>query len=1460
MEAELSKHAFKKPGILRTGFEYQDLIGIEFLLEYYRDPDRYLWVEIESENPQVGYLDDVVAARNDGTFALTQVKFTADPELYFLDWDWLLAKKPKGTSRLYKWAESLSRVKSLGAIHKAELRTNRRPSEDFGEALVGNRINLAKLSKDIVQKVESELGGTSKAADFFATFEFSHSEPLIDQLESKLMASVVPTDTDSSGWLWLRDQVRRWATRKGEPQPDGRITHRHLVQAITKKRAQPIPQDFQVPSVYCLPDENFHKDFVNRITNENAPISILWGTPGRGKSTYLSYVIEELRRDDIPVIRHHYFLSLDDTTSDRISFSDIATSLMDQIVNLYPDAVRGMDETVSDLRKWLEACGAYFAEHSGPLVVVVDGLDHVWRELSDIAQMNHLFNRLLPCPPNVTLLVGSQKVSDEKLPFRLIQESNANDWIQVPAMGEASVQAWVVGQHEAGRVSLPSSDLRHQQESEYLGELGAAFFEISSGHPLHLIYSFEELVRRGAVFTPDEIRALPECPDGDIQKYYAGLWGRLDAKAKQIVHLIAGSDFHWPPPGIRRCIGPTDDIDHLLEHRRSGLIPFHGSILSFARDDPNHQASFASMLPRIISWLEHDADEYRRWGWLWLMEAKNGNYSQLLEKTTRAWVAESLGRGWPYEQIVTILSAAEKKAFADLDYSKTIRLRSLKTRVQNGADYQVDNFAGFQEKAIRFSGNTQQVLNLADRISTLSDSQVISLARCTTEEYLDVLDDCINEIRRRVNLWISLRHRPSDEFVSLTERYLEVLSLAPQIEMKTALKFLGGFKEPDKLLRFFISCLCGEGRFEALVEIADNLKKQKKKSLHQLAQKAMVRVAAMQGINLAERHKPKRSPVAGLMWCWHYFHKSSARIRLAIPDIPGDIVREHYDYGRNDDLESFYEDIFFHALAVQLAGQKESSLIPIGNQSEDSRFINKAARLLEKTASQIAKGESQLVFATPYYAARQIEAVDVARPSDAEISQYRAFTHALRRIAIDLHLLKSPVGKTPRIRLEELAAARTSAHWSEAAWISEQVDEALPILKPEAAKNTLDYAVSSEAAHITPFNERAEKWTELSGFALLYGIEGAGELVARASNCIIGYGWRKDLWIIEILESIGAVHEHGGRDGLRWLRTLVPIIDQITEFTDGDETDHARSELIDLVATVRSDRLPDFYAHHTAQNEYRYAENALAAHCKLIDFSHPINVALAHTFIERQDIAVLRRLGNQGDSQARNLEIEQVRFLGGSPKDRDSWTSDNEELGWRGTPPDVCEFGPSEFPKLIERTSDSSLGYEHQRECLRKWLYHWKDEGMGMEAIASVGSYFEKEENPREAESLLDHVFLVSLELQGKKAAYDWIVRAHIYRHGWARYWTSEDETMRRLGWAAEYYKDDWAQFIRDTSRPARYWERRGGSFTIGIGYLVQYLLLVDQLELASEYVDTCVNIMVDEVSDQPIPDCGWFQ
>jgi len=1445
----------KPAAIIRAGFEYQDLIGIQGLIDFYRNRNKYRWMLLESEDAEMGYLDDIVAALSDGTFNLMQVKFTADSAKYFLGWDWLFEKKLKGTTLLKKWSSTANGF-TLGKISVACLQTNRVPDAEFKKALgADGRIDFDKIALPRRTAVEKEIGSAFLARKFFKKFQFFHSLPMLADLEDDLRSSIVPTDTDIVGWMDLQAQAKRWAMNKNQPAPDGRITHTHLTQIITRKAPRPIPQNFAVPKGYEVPSGQFHQDFLKRVSAGQS-ITVLWGTPGRGKSTYLSYLTGQLRQKGVAVIRHHYFLSLDDTTADRFSFTDIAQSLLDQMVVHYPDAVKNknLTEAADQLPKWLEACGEHFAVKNVPFIVVIDGLDHVWRERRNLDQLNHLFENLLPASKNVSIIVGTQKVANDKLPTRLLKKITKKDWLEIPPMDEHSVQSWIKQQHQAKRLRLPKPHF-NETVASLLGRIGRAFFKISQGHPLHLIYSFEALVKSGDFVDKEAVELLPVCPSGDINNYYALLWAKLPVQAREIMHVIAGSDFHWPLDGIVRNFGQLDAVDFLLEHRRIGLVPFHGSILAFVREMPDHAAIFKSLLPRVLKWLKKDAPAYWEWGWLWLMQAKAGDSKALLRETTRKWAVDSIRDGWSLRQMETILGEAETIAFGQNDYARTIELRSLKTRIANAEEFQLNSYEQLIECAILASNNQLMVEILADGLTTLDEKRILSLCRVAAKLNPEICVEARRELGRRVDLWLDLRHRPGEEFTTLVKCYLEAASLCDEIHSSENVRFIEGFRDGSAIYEHYLDVLVRAGRVDALAESYAALKGKFSAAWKSHALDALMRTAAATSISaIPEIRKIAPSKVSGFASCWAYYKKAKIAVSVDAPVRPAVLADKNPEYRRNYTAEKYLYDVFFYELSAGLRNPRAAK----ATYPKSSDFIDCAINMIVGCARDIAAGNSQLSFATIYYAAKSVAPMDNRNVHSPENSQYFGLKFAMRRIAVDLHLLKQPVGSFVVVTDDELATGRASKHWIEELWLDEQLDRNLPIMSKAQASTSLANEVAYLDTHVTQFSERGDKWVALSRFAILYGLPELAALVRRAADCAIGYGWRKDLWMLEVLDSVTEVHKAGAANGLPMLRKLVPIVDQITEFTDGDETNHVRSEIIEVTAAVSPQRLANYYARHLENDDFRYAEQALEQLVRVADLNSPITHALAHTFLEDSDISVLKELGKVS-TKAQMLFEDQTRYVGGSPpKDPEFRNSPSPSPKYK-KPPKVEKYGPKNFEKLSKRIHGPGFDYEAERVTLGDWLDYWVAQGQGKVALKSMKEYLEGDNNTLSIESLLDHVFQVSKRVEGKKAAFYWLVQAHIHKHGWQRYWTSEKDVMARLSIAASLYKDRWNDFIQYTSVQGAYWRRRNYSFAIGFKYLVRFLLLVDQKTLAVDVTRAMVKTVIEEVSEQPIPDCPWF-
>jgi hypothetical protein len=463
------------------------------------------------------------------------------------------------------------------------------------------------------------------------------------------------------------------------------------------------------------------------------------------------------------------------------------------------------------------------------------------------------------------------------------------------------------------------------------------------------------------------------------------------------------------------------------------------------------------------------------------------------------------------------------------------------------------------------------------------------------------------------------------------------------------------------------------------------------------------------------------------------------------------------------------------------------------------------------------------------------------------------------RIAVDLHLVGVTDPANTKIPASEFAIARRSPHWLNEIWVIRNAEHRIRPLDKAGAAALLGDEARRLLENVTEFSDRGERWAQLADLARLYQNDRAEEFLAHAAECLVGYGHHKDLGVMDVLDSVVQLAKRDPAVTLARVNELAPIIDVISEFTDGDEMDHVRSKFIEVVAEVASGRLFSLYEHHLSNDEYRYADECLIEFMKTVELESREGAALGRTLLDERTLGVLeRRAANELTAQA--LLDRQNSFLGRTPRPCDELNAKLKLISNHrneASAIDPTSFGSDDFAGLAK--ASDRLADDRGDPLMSRWLHHWKTQGSGSEALRSILAYFETNEMTPLAERILDEAFLVSLALEGKDAAYSWLVRAHIHRHGWQSYWTSETEIVTRLEFAARYYADRWQQYIEDTSVPAPYYRRRGFGLVLGYKYLVRFLMLVGQTNLADAVTTMLVDTLVEDVREQPIPEALWF-
>ena len=116
--------------------------------------------------------------------------------------------------------------------------------------------------------------------------------------------------------------------------------------------------------------------------------------------------------------------------------------------------------------KNIEVAAEYFGGKNQRLYIIIDGLDHVWRDTKKVDQLNFLFTKLLPLPQHVTLIVGTQREATQQLPAKLLSAAQTKDWIEIPAMDQIAVHNWIRQQDYSQRLSIlgdPKGPYRQEQ-------------------------------------------------------------------------------------------------------------------------------------------------------------------------------------------------------------------------------------------------------------------------------------------------------------------------------------------------------------------------------------------------------------------------------------------------------------------------------------------------------------------------------------------------------------------------------------------------------------------------------------------------------------------------------------------------------------------------------------------------------------------------------------------------------------------------------------------------------------------------------------------------------------------------------------------------------------------------------------------------------------------------------------
>ncbi|MFC1750166.1 AAA family ATPase [Pseudomonadota bacterium] len=1449
----------KPSQLTRVGYSYQDLFCIKLLVDWYHEPDKYQWISVESADTELGKfkgLDDVVALNHEGKYELYQVKFTTDSQRddLTLSFDWLLTKKKRGTSLLQKWAHDVEKYATNDHLATAALKTNRIPNEEVTNALNGGVfLDITNIPEKSLEIIDYQLGGRGKTEAFFSRFEFHHSQKEFDNLEASLHDSLVPDHTTEEGWLRFLKSVERWATRKNQPIPNGKIKISHIDELLKTAISQSLSQFFEIPKGYTPPSEDFHNDIVEKTKKTGS--WVISGRPGMGKSTYLSYLTEMLSEQGIPVVRHHYSLS-SQSVVDRISFMHAARSIQIQLRELYPDLFSSDEPKPDELNKWIRKATQKSSQPEKQLVIILDGLDHVARERSDISQLEHLANRLLPFRDHICLIFGTQPISDVALPSQMASRMPRKiHWIDLPAMDMQAIRNWLEAMSDDNQILLLGNE---KNKSSELSSVAEALHKISGGYPLYLIYSLRQLAARERYISKYDVEKLPLCPEGDIIQYYDVLWSNLSAEAREILLQISCVEFQWPDrDSLGSCFSDSlkfssafDEVQHLFESRSSGITPFHSSIIAYLKNREEFSQLSISLMKRAKQWLDSDtAPEYWKWGWQWVIDSNLENPEPLLNGLTREWLIDSFCKGYPLTQIEHIFSLAESLAF-DLDrYPDLIRLRLIKIRLINGPEFQLQKYHEFLKQTLTWNQESYALLWRVDNLHTL-DNQEISVVASLSEDNEEITQKCFDEIIKRIRFYVKSGNDNQHENIDgLIDAAFETLITSPSPDLDKVFWLLNKLNDKETYFSKIIKKILTNRKEYLVLDIPLKEIPEESQSLYW---DNFVLACCNMGISFIDR--PEREKAQSSIYGILCALLSGQKINVSQLTAPSDVTsKKAASYTK-------YRNIFFFTLVNQLHNLTEINFSTPYKHTDADSFAIKAEEFFKYaahiTAVHISKDEGAGIF-DAYGLIKEMDFPQRLKCNYDESQVWHAISKALTHISISLYRLMRCTGLLHPTVKNDFEILHSNDWWIATNWLKAVVEMNAVDLVPAGVSES---EISDAYDEISSFQENtstlANDCLDLTKLASSYHLIDLSQHCMRlTAQHALGYGYRKDPTLDGVYEAIDACAKQGVGNVSDWLQRLGSFTHEAGHYTE-KSINHIPKWHIDLLSRVSPGRLVDEFSYYLENHDWSTLQDILY---KFIEH-FPLDTLAEKSLLRSQ--TSFESLEKLKERAADNVDLKhlldsQIDFLGGLPPSPREQTYSDPYTEKEIDDVDIEEYPPRKLKELCEALREQQT--ISADNFIESWINFWDSKGEGLDVIAAYEQLLSEDVDfPYLLRRSVGMVVSLSLKLRGSKKSYDLVIRNIQENNMWDRYFGSG--SVKEILKYAEIYKRDWRIFLHDSLSDGSFNSRESKWVIVPTCELVKLFLAIGQSNLAIEITEVMVKCLEDETSHLPLPPLQWIQ
>jgi NACHT domain len=1210
------------------GDDYRDVIGLQYLVRMLRDPSSVLWVSFESD--EAGSLDDVCVQLPDRV-EYVQAKYTVEESEWSLE-NLFEIKTSKSRSLLQKWAISWNQIRNLGQPYSIIVRTRRQPDSEFTKLLDGNRFKQTRqrivgtARASIVQHLSS-LGLTDEdVSNFLSDLQFDFENIDVELLISQVKADFISLGASENNWNALQAELRQWV-RYVSPNSDGRIRVGDVRKAagLWSPESYILPQDFSTNSQIFIMNHALKNTILQNMENHSSGLIVIKGQPGSGKSHFLNWLANAPPKHTAHVFLHHCFVSLEDETAwNRLDAQESAMSLLGLISTKARAAIQSPENPEpTNLKNWLQEVAADANKKNQRVILVLDGLDHIVRE-RDLDEARKLLGWLpTPIPEGLWVVIGTQPIQN-LFPNHL--ERCVNIELQMTGFDKPAVRDYLTAYsiHEPDEQTVNAAFLR------------------SEGNPLYLYYLMESVKSNQYPITEDRVLKTPAY-GGSIELYYRALWQNINpgthadrqttANARALLALAGWADFSLPVGDLdyfatRLGVNLVDisaakvNIEHLLhgEHLRKNEIRiYHESLRRFVREQPDAEAFKRPSLTALLGWAKERADEDTRWSAEWELELQLGNPTPLISGINRTWVVEALNQHRSHRRLLVLIRLAVDTAAKEQDALAMFRIGWLiqyaNSAVRDGR-IEGDAITAHLRCRLRMGLSLPTLVEILNRPNQYSYDGLALLAKCVlefdSEDTIDIIFKQLNngshEGYDALFVVLGTGSFEAERVVSFYRRNLESGYSAKQ-NRDGARDWRGRFK-------MYLEALAFSGQTDVLESLTTyvDLDDLDRAAVWDALARAHVRLGDKVGVKRVLESLPQLSPYLSVVSVivgslresefldQPFFDKNLDKNGANYSDDGG--WSEHHatilwksvawaENGRQTDLE--IEQARFSAMGFH--GGFLSHLIRIG-----VAFYNAIHQHDFFDIKTFAYDLGSLKF-PPY-------------PSDDEYYPYKAGTEQWLNYLTQMLELLAFVGQTQSINVEQVRSLWANSRlgfpkiltWLEqieSSWINE-MDRVQVV-------SDLEYVVVNV---LDSFRDRALWFAQLANVSAALGVMERCEPLLRLScENLMGHDYHKDMVLFSVIKSIRAAHLAGYSHAESDLISLAPMIHNIGDLTDGDETSSLYEELAEALQEINSPYATKLVASFLKNRDYQRHDATITNYLEQQPLDDLFVYALAKTFV-----------------------------------------------------------------------------------------------------------------------------------------------------------------------------------------------------------------------------------------------------